>query len=165
MTTPIELLSGLVVGVVELVAPDEIRVLLELEAPQSTALNTGVPTGFPRLNGYVLIPNEAGATVAYITWIGIERSPYPKRSGLKDFGLIDLPSFRHSGRRNSHRLFSPNAIHFCCIASSTTRTRIPRRSIGSRQRGRALARAPKPTVEAGGSARLGNADPCIGGDR
>jgi uncharacterized protein len=49
------------------------------------------PAGFPRLNGYVLIPNEAGATVAYITWIGIERSPYPKRSGLKDFGLIDLP--------------------------------------------------------------------------
>lgn len=37
------------------------------------------------------IPNEAGATVAYVTWIGIERSPYPKRSGLKDFGLIDLP--------------------------------------------------------------------------
>lgn len=91
MTTPIERLSGLVVGVVESVAPDEVRVLLELDAPHSTALNTGVPAGFPRLNGYVLIPNEAGATVAYITWIGIERSPYPKRSGLKDFGLIDLP--------------------------------------------------------------------------
>lgn len=91
MTTPIERLSGLVVGVVESVAPDEVRVLLELDTPHSTALNTGVPAGFPRLNGYVLIPNEAGATVAYITWIGIERSPYPKRSGLKDFGLIDLP--------------------------------------------------------------------------
>jgi hypothetical protein len=48
-------------------------------------LNTGVPTGFPRLNGYVLIPNETGATVAHITWIGIERSPYPKRSGFKDW--------------------------------------------------------------------------------
>jgi hypothetical protein len=91
MTSPIEQLSNLVVGVVESVAPDEIRVLLELDAPHSTALNTGVPAGFPRLNGYLLIPNEAGATVAYITWIGIERSPYPKRSGLKDFGLIDLP--------------------------------------------------------------------------
>jgi DNA helicase HerA-like ATPase len=54
-------------------------------------LNTGTPSAFPRLNGYILLPNEAGATVAYITWIGIERSPYPKRSGLKDFGLIDLP--------------------------------------------------------------------------
>ena len=91
MTTPIEHLSGLVVGVVESVAPDEIRVLLELDTPHSTALNAGAPAGFPRLNGYVLVPNESGATVAYITWMGIERSPYPKRTGLKDFGLIDLP--------------------------------------------------------------------------
>lgn len=91
MTTPIEGLSNLVVGAVESVSPDEIRVLLELEAPHTLALNTGTPTAFPRLNGYVLIPNEAGATVAYITWIGIERSPYPKRAGQKDLGLIDLP--------------------------------------------------------------------------
>ena len=91
MNSPIERLSELVIGTVESVSSDEIRVLLDLEAPQSTALNTGTPTSFPRLNSYVLIPNEAGATVAYVTWIGIERSPYPKRSGLKDFGLIDLP--------------------------------------------------------------------------
>jgi uncharacterized protein len=91
MTTPIQRLAELVVGAVESVSPDEVRVLLELDAPHATALNTGTPTPFPRLNGYVLIPNEAGATVGYISWIGIERSPYPKRSGLKDFGLIDLP--------------------------------------------------------------------------
>lgn len=91
MTSHIERLSTLVVGTVESVSPNEIRVLLDLDAPHSTALNTGTPAPFPRINGYVLIPNEAGATVAYIAWIGIERSPYPKRSGLKDFGLIDLP--------------------------------------------------------------------------
>jgi hypothetical protein len=91
MATPIERLANLVVGEVESVSPDEVRVLLELDAPHATALNTGTPAPFPRLNGYVLIPNEAGATVAYITWIGIERSPYPKRAGLKDFGLVDLP--------------------------------------------------------------------------
>ncbi len=91
MTTAIQRLSELVIGSVESVAPDEVRVLLELDAPHATALNTGTPTPFPRLNGYVLIPNESGATVAYIAWIGIERSPYPKRSGFKDFGLIDLP--------------------------------------------------------------------------
>jgi hypothetical protein len=91
MSTPIERIAGLVVGAVESVAPDEIRVLLEIDAPHATALNTGTPTAFPRLNGYVLIPNESGATVGFIVWIGIERSPYPKRSGLKDFGLIDLP--------------------------------------------------------------------------
>ncbi len=91
MTTPIERLSNLVVGAVESVSPVEVRVLLDLDAPHTTALNTGTPAAFPRLNGYLLIPNEAGATVAYITWIGIEQSPYPKRSGFKDFGLIDLP--------------------------------------------------------------------------
>ena len=91
MNSPIERLAALVIGTVESISSDEIRVLLDLDAPQSTALNTGTPTSFPRLNSYVLIPNEAGATVAYVTWIGIERSPYPKRSGLKDFGLIDLP--------------------------------------------------------------------------
>lgn len=91
MTTPIERLASLVVGSVESVSSTEIRVLLDLDAPHSTALNTGTPTAFPRLNGYVLIPNEAGATVGYIAWIGIENSPYPKRSGFKDFGLIDLP--------------------------------------------------------------------------
>src|SRR5215469_4057554 len=91
MLTPIEQLSALVIGTVESVAPGQVSVLLEIDAPNSTALNTGTPAPFPRINGYILIPNEAGATVAYITWIGIERSPYPKRSGLKDFGLIDLP--------------------------------------------------------------------------
>lgn len=91
MTTPIERLSNLVIGAVESVSPNEVSVLLDLDAPHATALNTGTPAAFPRINGYVLIPNEAGATVAYITWIGIERSPYPKRSGFKDFGLIDLP--------------------------------------------------------------------------
>ena len=91
MTSTIERQASLVVGTVEAVAPDQIRVLLDLDAPYVTAFNTGTPTPFPRLNGYVLIPNEAGATVGYVAWIGIERSPYPKRTGLKDFGLIDLP--------------------------------------------------------------------------
>ena len=91
MTTAIEHLSTLVIGTVESVSPHEIRVVLELDAPHTTAINSGTPAAFPRLNGYVLIPNEGGATVGYIAWLGIESSPYPKRSGFKDFGLIDLP--------------------------------------------------------------------------
>lgn len=91
MTTPIEFLANLVIGTVESVSPTEVRVQLDLDAPHSTALNTGSPVSFPRINSYVLIPNESGATVAYVAWIGIERSPYPKRAGLKDFGLVDLP--------------------------------------------------------------------------
>ena len=91
MSTLIEDQAGLTIGTVESVSPAEIKVLLDPEAPQTTALNNGVPTGFPRINSYVLIPNEAGALVGLIAWLGVERSAYPKRMGLKDFGLIDLP--------------------------------------------------------------------------
>ncbi len=55
------------------------------------ALNTGVPMGFPRINGYLLVPNETGAVVGLIVWVGVERSQFPRRPGLKDFGLVDLP--------------------------------------------------------------------------
>lgn len=79
------------IGTVEFVSPREIKVLLEINAPQSTAINTGVPQLFPKVNGFVLIPNESGALVGIISWVGIEHSPYPKRKGYKDFDLIDLP--------------------------------------------------------------------------
>src|SRR5690606_38227395 len=39
----------------------------------------------------VLIPSDAGHLVAQVEWITIERSQYPKRKGMQDFGLIDLP--------------------------------------------------------------------------
>lgn len=79
------------IGTVEFVSPKDIKVLLETDAPLSTSLNTGTPQQFPRINGILLIPNESGALIGIITWIGIEYSPYPKRKGYKDFDLIDLP--------------------------------------------------------------------------
>lgn len=91
MTTPIEHIASLRIGSVESVSPSQIRVVLELDAPQATALNAGVPTAFPRINNYVLIPNEGSALVGMISWIGVEASNYPKRRGLKDFDLVDLP--------------------------------------------------------------------------
>ena len=79
------------IGTVEFVSPKEIKVLLETDAPLNTSLNTGVPQLFPKINGVLLVPNEAGALIGIITWIGIEYSPYPKRKGYKDFDLVDLP--------------------------------------------------------------------------
>ena len=84
-------LRNLTVGTVDYVSPNEIKVGLDLSAPQNTAINTGVPTLFPRINGFVLIPNENGALVGLISWLGVEHSQYPKRKGYKDFDLIDLP--------------------------------------------------------------------------
>ncbi len=80
-----------IIGTVEFVSPREIRVLLDTEAPANTSLNTGNPQLFPRINGFLLIPNESGAIIGIITWIGIEYSSYPKRKGYKDFDIIDLP--------------------------------------------------------------------------
>ena len=50
-------LRNLTIGTVEFISPREIKVLLELNAPQNTALNTGVPTLFPKINGFVYLPN------------------------------------------------------------------------------------------------------------
>lgn len=91
MTSPIEMIADLVIGTVEAVAPDDIRVRLGPEAPLSTAFNAGSPASFPRLNGYVLIPNEAGATVAFVTWVGTNYSAPPRKPGQRDLDLIDLP--------------------------------------------------------------------------
>ena len=90
-TTPIEQLASLRVGNVEYISPDRIEVQLDIESPDSIALNTGSPRNFPRINGYVMIPVDLGFVVGQVSWITIQRSPYPKRSGFQDFGLIDLP--------------------------------------------------------------------------
>lgn len=84
-------IRNLTIGTIESVSPIEIKVLLEIDSPQNVAINTGVPTHFPKINGYVLIPNETGAIVSVINWIGIQHSNYPVRKGFKDFDLIDLP--------------------------------------------------------------------------
>lgn len=89
--SPLARSEALRVGTVDFVSPDEIKVLLELDAPDVVALNTSTPQPFPRVNGYVLIPSDGGHLVGQVEWITVERSPYPKRKGLQDFGLIDLP--------------------------------------------------------------------------
>ena len=54
----LERIAALTIGAVESVAPAEIHAVLDIDAPQTTALNSGVPTGFPRLNSYVLLPTR-----------------------------------------------------------------------------------------------------------
>lgn len=90
-TTPIEYLASLRIGTVEYISPDKIEVQLDIESPESVALNAGTPRNFPRINGYVMIPVDLGFVVGQISWITIQRSPYPKRRGFQEFGLIDLP--------------------------------------------------------------------------
>jgi len=90
-SSPIANNESLHIGTVDFVSPDEIKVFLDIEAPDAVALNTGSPRPFPRVNSYLLIPSDTGYLVGQVEWITIERSQYPKRKGMQDFGLIDLP--------------------------------------------------------------------------
>ena len=89
--SPFHHAESLRIGTVDFVSPDEIKVVLDIEAPESVALNAGGPRPFPRVNSYVLIPVDDGFVVGQIEWITVERSAFPKRRGVQDFGLVDLP--------------------------------------------------------------------------
>ena len=89
--TPFEHAGSLRIGTVDFVSPDEIKVALDTEAPESVSLNAGGPRPFPRVNGYVLIPVDDGFLVGQVEWLTIERSAFPQRRGMRDFGLVDLP--------------------------------------------------------------------------
>ena len=91
MVTPVEYADSLRIGSVNFVSPNELKVSLDIESPNSIALNTGSPRPFPRINGYVLIPVDSGLLVAQIEWITVEHSLFPKRRGMHDFGVVDLP--------------------------------------------------------------------------
>ncbi len=88
---PLQHAESLRIGTVDFVSPDEIKVVLDIDAPESVALNAGGPRPFPRVNSYVLIPVDDGYLVGQIEWLTVERSAFPKRRGMQDFGLVDLP--------------------------------------------------------------------------
>lgn len=88
---PFEHAESLRIGTVDFVSPDEIKVAIDVEAPESVALNAGSPRPFPRVNGYLLIPVDEGYLVGQVEWLTVERSAFPKRRGMQDFGLVDLP--------------------------------------------------------------------------
>ena len=88
---PFEQTGSLRIGTVDFVSPSELKVVLDIESPESIALNTGSPRSFPRVNGYLLTPVDDRLVVGQIEWITVEPSPFPRRRGMQDFGLVDLP--------------------------------------------------------------------------
>ncbi len=89
--SPFEQAGSLRIGAVDFVSPDEIKVTLDIEAPDSVALIAGGPRPFPRVNGYLLVAVDEAFLVGQVEWLTVERSPFPKRRGVQDFGLVDLP--------------------------------------------------------------------------
>lgn len=98
--TPFELAGSLQIGTVDFVSPEKLEVVLIDEAPESTALNAGVPRPFPRVNDYLLIPVDESLLVGQIEWITIDRSPVPVSRGTQNSGLVDLPYPRRKLRLN-----------------------------------------------------------------
>lgn len=91
MITPLAYADSLRIGNVDFVSPNEVKVQIDIEAPDNIALNAGFPSPFPRVGSYLLISGETGFLVGQVEWITIERSQFPQRKGLQDFGVIDLP--------------------------------------------------------------------------
>ena len=111
---PFEQAGSLRVGTVDFVSPDDIKVVLDIEAPDSTALVRGMPRPFPRVNSYLLIPVDEGYLVGQVEWITVEHSPFPKRRGMQDFGLVDLPYPLRKLRLNplgTLRIHAPSTHH------------------------------------------------------
>ncbi len=70
MNNEFEALRSRCIGVVDSVSPKEIKGILFDEAPISVAITDGNITPFPKLNSYLLIPNESGWVVSIVSWIG-----------------------------------------------------------------------------------------------
>ena len=85
-------IAGLHVGTIETCSPNEVKVLLDVDAPQDVAFNAGRPQTFPRLNGYTLIPNEGGAVVALISRMTME--PAPNTEDRRNRGEVPFPISR-----------------------------------------------------------------------
>ena len=89
--TPFEQMGSLRIGAVEFVSPNEVKVALDIEAPESVALGIDGPRPFPRVNSYLLVQVDEAFLVGQVEWLVVDRSPFPKRYGMQDFGLLDLP--------------------------------------------------------------------------
>jgi hypothetical protein len=89
--SPTAFAASQVVGVVESVSPTEVTVRLAVDAPQATALNAAHLQRFPRINGWVLIPSEAGYMIGSVTWVGVERAALPAAVSRLAKDLLDLP--------------------------------------------------------------------------
>lgn len=80
--------DALRIGSVDFVSPDEIKVMLDIEAPNDVALNAGAPRPFPRINSYVLIPSESGFLVAKLNGSRLSAPNTPNAKAYKILVLL-----------------------------------------------------------------------------
>lgn len=76
-----------VVGHVIEVGPSHVTVQVDRDAPHGTAFSQAALNHFPRLNGFVVLPTEAGAILAMVVWIGVTDELATVRSRSDQVGL------------------------------------------------------------------------------
>lgn len=76
-----------VVGHVVEVSPSHVTVQIDREAPHGTAFSQGTVNHFPRLNGFVVLPTEAGSILAMVVWVGITDDFASQRGRPDQVGL------------------------------------------------------------------------------
>ena len=74
-----------------MVSSDRIEVALIGEAPESIALNAGVPRPFPRVNDYLLVPIDERMLVGQVESIAIDRAPLILTRAAQKAEFVDLP--------------------------------------------------------------------------
>ncbi len=72
------------VGIIDSVSTKEIKVFLLDDAPKSVSIYEGSISFFPRINSYLVIPNEAGWLVGIIGYIGYNHMS-------DDYNEVNLP--------------------------------------------------------------------------
>ncbi len=88
--------SSRCIGIVDSVSPNEIKGYLLDNAPSSLSIYEGNLTLFPRINGYLMIPNETGWLVCMISWIGYNHSKEPNEVNLpQGYRMIYLNTLGH----------------------------------------------------------------------
>lgn len=109
--SPFQQIGSLGIGIVDFVSSIDIKVVLDNEAPESVALNSGIPRPFPRVNSYLLIPVDEYFLVGQVEWIAAENSPLPKRRKPQDTDFVNLPYSRRSLNLNPLGMLRTESVH------------------------------------------------------
>lgn len=96
-------MSDKCVGIVDSVSASEVKCYLLDSAPQNVALSIGGLSLFPRINGFLMIPNETGILVGMINWIGFNHMAttndvnLPKCSRMVSMSILGHVEHRING--------------------------------------------------------------------
>ena len=91
-TTLVESVEARRIGSVIYVSPNEVKIRLDFDSPESVALNTGTPVLFPKVNSYLLIPSDCSQLVCQVTWAELSDLGHYGPKGDKTFVALPFAS-------------------------------------------------------------------------